>query len=59
MLCRRATVRRQTGGRRMPKSVQVSLVDEVQAALDSKLKPLGFRRKGRTYNRVTQDGLSR
>jgi len=42
----------------MSKSTQVAKVDEVQAAIHATLKPKGFRKKGRTFNRVTGDGLT-
>ncbi len=41
----------------MARSSQVAKVDEVQAALHAKLKGLGFKKKGRTFNRTTEDGL--
>ena len=41
----------------MPKSSQVAHVDEVQAAIAARLKPEGFRVRGRTFNRTTADGL--
>src|SRR5690349_2563651 len=42
----------------MSKSSEVAKVDEVQAALHAALKPKGFRKKGRTFNRATDDGLA-
>lgn len=41
----------------MTKSSQSTKVDEVQAALHAWLKPKGFRKQGRTFNRTTDDGL--
>jgi Domain of unknown function (DUF4304) len=41
----------------MGKSPAVVGVDEVQAALRVALKPKGFRKQGRTFNRTTTDGL--
>jgi hypothetical protein len=41
----------------MARSSQVGKVDEVQAALHAKLKGLGFKKKGRTFNRTTDGGL--
>jgi hypothetical protein len=41
----------------MAGSSQVAKVDEVQAALHAKLKGLGFKKKGRSFNRTTADGL--
>jgi hypothetical protein len=41
----------------MARSSQVAKVDDVQAALHAKLKGLGFRKKGRSFNRATDDGL--
>jgi hypothetical protein len=42
----------------VPKSPFASAVDEVQKGLRNFLKPLGFRSKGRAFNRVTDDGLT-
>jgi hypothetical protein len=41
----------------MTKSSQSARVDEIQAALHAWLKPKGFRKQGRTFNRTTDDGL--
>lgn len=41
----------------MPRSQQAGKVDRVQAALHEKLRGLGFRKQGRTFNRTTEDGL--
>jgi hypothetical protein len=41
----------------MPKSPYVAALDTVQQALTSFLRPLGFRRKGRSFNRRVTDGL--
>jgi hypothetical protein len=41
----------------VPKSLQVEAVDTVQKALHAKLKAAGFKKKGRTFNRTTEDGL--
>ncbi len=41
----------------MPKSRQAGKVDQVQAALHEKLRGLGFRKQGRTFNRTTEDVL--
>jgi len=41
----------------MNKSSQSVKVDEIQAALHAWLKPKGFRKQGRTFNRTTDDGL--
>jgi hypothetical protein len=41
----------------MPKSRFVERLDEVQTSLTALLKPLAFRRKGRTYNRSVEDGV--
>jgi hypothetical protein len=40
-----------------PKSNIVKSLDAIQAAVHSFLKPLGFRKKGRTHNRCTDGGL--
>lgn len=42
----------------MPKSEFVKHLDIVQAHVAAFLKPLGFRRKGRTFNRTTAGGLT-
>lgn len=39
------------------RSSQQGKVDEVQATLHAKLKGLGFKKSGRTFNRTTADGL--
>ncbi|MGD0501715.1 MAG: DUF4304 domain-containing protein [Steroidobacteraceae bacterium] len=41
----------------MSKSQFVAALDSVQTELTAYLKPLGFRKKGRTYNRGVGDGL--
>lgn len=41
----------------MPKSPVVAALDSIQKELTAFLKPLGFRKKGRTYNRCVGDGL--
>jgi hypothetical protein len=41
----------------MPKSQFAAALDEIQKPLTALLKNLGFRRKGRSYNRVVGDGL--
>ncbi len=41
----------------MPKSLVVAALDSIQKELTAFLKPLGFRKKGRTYNRCVHDGL--
>jgi hypothetical protein len=41
----------------MPKSPVVVALDSIQKELTAFLKPLGFRMKGRTYNRCVGDGL--
>ena len=41
----------------MPKSAFATALDEVQKPLTALLKNLGFKRRGRTYNRVVLDGL--
>lgn len=41
----------------MPKSDLAKQMDEVQAALRPTLKNLGYRVRGRTFNRTTSDGL--
>ena len=42
----------------MPASEFVKAVDEIQRALRPSLKDLGFRVRGRTFNRTTDDGLT-
>jgi hypothetical protein len=42
----------------MPASEFSKAVDEVQRALRPSLKDLGFKVRGRTFNRVTEDGLT-
>ena len=42
----------------MKKSVHAKAVDALQAALRPWLKARGFRVKGRTFNRTTEDGLT-
>lgn len=42
----------------MPKSEFAKAVDDVQRALRPRLKALGFRVRGRTFNRVTDEGLT-
>jgi hypothetical protein len=41
----------------MTASTYVKALDDIQKALTGFLKPLGFKRKGRTYNRQVSDGL--
>jgi hypothetical protein len=41
----------------MAKSAFVERLDEVQRLLTKQLKPLGFVRKGRTFNRTVEDGV--
>lgn len=41
----------------MPKSKLVNELDQVQVFSRAGLRPLGFRMKGRTFNRQTNDGL--
>lgn len=41
----------------MAKSQYVAALDEIQKPLTPLLKNLGFKRKGRTYNRLVGDGL--
>jgi Domain of unknown function (DUF4304) len=41
----------------MTASPYVKALDSIQKALTGFLKPLGFKKKGRTYNRNVQDGL--
>jgi len=43
--------------RHMASSPYVQALDQVQKALAAFLKPLGFKKKGRTFNRNVQDGL--
>lgn len=42
----------------MSKSEMARAMDEVQGALRSELKEAGFRKHGRSYNRVTSEGLT-
>lgn len=42
----------------MPASEFVKAVDEIQRALRPSLKEHGFKVRGRTFNRVTEDGLT-
>lgn len=41
----------------MPKSDFATYLDSIQASVATHLKPLGFRKKGRTHNRATTGGL--
>jgi hypothetical protein len=41
----------------MAKSRYVLRLDEVQAGINALLKPLGFRKRGRTFNRTTEEDL--
>ena len=41
----------------MAKSANVERLDTVQAFVTGLLKPLGFRRRGRTYNRTREPGV--
>jgi hypothetical protein len=41
----------------MPKSAFAAALDEVQQPMTALLKNLGFRRRGRTYNRTVADGV--
>src|ERR1700761_3958551 len=41
----------------MPKSKPVGALDEIQKPLTVLLKNLGFRKKGRTYNRLVGDNM--
>lgn len=41
----------------MPSSAYVTALDEIQLAMTAFLKPLGFKRSGRTYNRAVEDDL--
>ena len=41
----------------MAGTAQAEAVDQLQKALTPGLREVGFRRKGRTYNRTTSDGL--
>jgi len=43
---------------RMGKSTYASAVDEIQGALRPFLKGRGFKSRGRSFNRVTEDGLT-
>ncbi|MEW6684563.1 MAG: DUF4304 domain-containing protein [Nitrospirota bacterium] len=42
----------------MPKSTYAEAVDEIQSTLRPVLKAQGFKVRGRTFNRVTEDGLT-
>jgi hypothetical protein len=42
----------------MPKSLLASTLDELQRRLDPLLRNAAFRKHGRTYNRITADGLT-
>src|SRR5262245_14171011 len=42
----------------MPKSKYAEAVDEIQAVLRSLMKARGFNVRGRTFNRLTEDGLT-
>lgn len=42
----------------MPKSEYAHAVDQIQAALKDELRSAGFRVRGRTFNRLTDDGLT-
>jgi hypothetical protein len=42
----------------MAKSIYAQAVDDIQAALRPFLKSRGFRFRGRTFNRTTEDGLT-
>ena len=42
----------------MARSRFVEALDEIQGEVGSILKPLGFRKNGRTFNRVTEGGLT-
>ncbi len=42
----------------MPRSTYAQAVDEIQSALRPALKAEGFNVRGRTFNRVTDDGLT-
>ena len=41
----------------MPKTVAVQALDQIQSVATDILRPLGFKRKGRCYNRQTKDDL--
>jgi hypothetical protein len=41
----------------MAKSAYVAALDQIQLAMTGLLKPLGFKKSGRTYNRLAEDGL--
>ena len=41
----------------MPKSAYVAALDQIQLVTTAFLKPLGFKRSGRTYNRTAEDSL--
>ena len=42
----------------MPRSTYAAAVDEIQSTLRPLLKAQGFNGRGRTFNRVTEDGLT-
>jgi hypothetical protein len=42
----------------MAKSPEVGKVDEIAAAIHAVLKPRGFKKKSRTFNRITADGIT-
>jgi hypothetical protein len=42
----------------MPKSIYAYAVDDIQAALRPFLHDRGFKVRGRTFNRVAEDGLT-
>jgi len=42
----------------MAKSIYVQAVDDIQTALRPFMKGCGFRVRGRTFNRITEDGLT-
>jgi hypothetical protein len=41
----------------MAKSVYANALDEIQRTMTAFLKPLGFKKSGRTYNKAAEDGL--
>jgi Domain of unknown function (DUF4304) len=41
----------------MAKSAYVTALDEIQGVMTAFLKPLGFKKSGRAYNRAVEDGL--
>ncbi|MFN2547489.1 MAG: DUF4304 domain-containing protein [Myxococcales bacterium] len=41
----------------VPKSSHVAAIDHVERELGAKLKAVGFKKKGRTFNRSTEDGV--